>query len=696
MRGSMLRIDDEFEWCGSKFHVHDFEHPNVLIFKEDGDRKIVKVQYLSIITDPTFRIVNREMSLAKAREEKDESNRRALIDTLSEAQQQTAKLKMSIIDPILTFNEVREGNLYAAQLFKEKYMEFLLESESLDSIKKVELIKRVAEKYDYTSRQIYRMLDKYKTAEAIRDNHGIEGLVSKAHLKIHNRKDEIAIPIAHPKNPEIILDTIYIRLPEGYAPVIKRELDKFIIRKRRKFNILKDELEISCTANNLPPLDYDTVYKLANRIDKYVFERINKGDVVEPKLVQEKASNQFAKAPLHVIEIDHVQLPITLIDPETGVELGEPILSLGLCAFSRNVWGMELSYDHPSGDKVMRLLFNGICFKDAKAKYGTLNDWDMHGIPTVILMDNGSDFTSTYVKYMIEDVLKAEPRYRPIATPRYGGIIERNFGTINTDFLQKLLGTRVKSEHDRDAKKEARLTAVLSLDNLRELLVGYITDIYHQQEHSGLPLDCNTPAARLYTALDVMGSLPFIPKEDEPYYKLQLLPTDMRSYRRDGIRVENVKYGSPETTRFISNKQKKNCKIKYDLDDISHIYLLDPKEAKYIEVPSISPPADEIKGMNRKQYEMLRKCLIEAGELTKQQIPGYSLISKGKLLIREKFNKMVSTNISARKRALKQGFELQVKDKNQSAKQSNQKPMSKVQQFAARLNEEKAKKKQQN
>lgn len=56
--------------------------------------------------------------------------------------------------PYLDVNEVLEGNLYAAQLFKERHMEFLKESESLDSLKKVKLIERVAEKYDYTPRLI--------------------------------------------------------------------------------------------------------------------------------------------------------------------------------------------------------------------------------------------------------------------------------------------------------------------------------------------------------------------------------------------------------------------------------------------------------------------------------------------------------------------------------------------------------------
>lgn len=88
--------------------------------------------------------------------------------------------------------------------------------------------------------------------------------------------------------------------------------------------------------------------------------------------------------------------------------------------------------------------------------------------------------------------------------------------------MNQLLGTREKNDTDKDTKEEARLESILTLDNLRELLVHYITDVYHHKPHEGLPIECDTPVARLYTAMDTMGSLPFISEEDEPYYKLQL------------------------------------------------------------------------------------------------------------------------------------------------------------------------------
>ncbi|WP_307440033.1 Mu transposase C-terminal domain-containing protein [Paenibacillus sp. V4I3] len=617
--------------------MHNIEPPNILIFKEDGERKISKVNYYSLINDDTFEIISESHKKVEKNIAKIESNQRSLLDTLPEDRQKLATKKLNWIKPILTFESAKSGDMYAVIAFNEHYKKYLKEGETVQTLSKKELLKRISEDKDCgkSTRQLERYLAAYLESESQRDNHGVEGLVSKAHLNSHVRSDDLPLELCHPKKKELILDTIFVRLHKDYIPILKTAIEDYYLGKRRKnVSKLHTIIQLKCINEKIEPLEYDTVYKIVNRINPYVLEKLAYGDGgTDPKIMNTNANQSFAKVPLQVIEIDHVRLPITVIDENTGYSVGEPWLTLAIDVYTRKVWGMDLSLHDPSGFKVMNCIFNGICMKRTKEKYGTINDWDFHGIPTVFHMDNGSDFTSTYVKSMIEDVLHSEVRYRPIATPRYGGIIERYFRTINQEFLEDLLGFRYKTNPDKNDRKEAAKDAILTLNNLRELLVHYITDIYHHDVHKGLPLECNTPCARYYQAIEIMGNPPFIKEEDEPYYKIQLLPSDMKSYKNDGIREENVKYASPETTRFISNKRKKNCKIKFDIEDISRIYLLDPESKSYIEVPSIYPPADEIAGMSRKLYQIIRKLLIEKGEITKQQIPGSANIIKGKELL---------------------------------------------------------------
>jgi putative transposase len=694
LRLCSLRIDDTFMWCGTKFIVHNIEPPNILIFKEDGERKISKVDYYTLINDDTFEIISENHKRIDKKISKTESNQRSLLDTLPKNRKEMALKKLNWIKPILTFESAKSGDMYAAIAFSENYKKYLEEGETVQSINKKTLLKRIAKDKDCgkSARQLERYLADYRESESQRDNHGVEGLVSKAHLNTHVRSDDIPLELCHPKKKELVLDTIYVRVDKDYIPILKTAIENYYLGKRRK-NVAKlhVNIEIMCINKKLESLQYDTVYKIVNRINPYVLDKLIHGDgISDPNIVNTNANQSFAKVPLQVIEIDHVRLPITVIDENTGYEVGEPWLTLAIDVYTRKVWGMDLSLHEPSGFKVMNCLFNGICMKRTKEKFGTINEWDFHGIPMAIYMDNGSEFTSTYVKSMIEDVLQTEVRYRPIASPRYGGIIERFFRTINQEFLEDLLGFRYKTNHDKNDRKEAAKNAILTLNNLRELLVHYITDIYHHDVHQGLPLECNTPSARYYEALEIMGNPPFIKVEDEPYYKIQLLPSAMKSYKNDGIREENVKYASPETTRFISNKRKNNCKIKFDIEDISKIYLLDPESKSYIEVPSINPPADEVAGMSRKLYQSIRKILIEKGELTKQQLPGSVNIIKGKELLAAKYDAMVKTNMPIRRLALKSGFNLTV---NLPATHTNapQAPLSRKQLLLARLNNEKKK-----
>jgi putative transposase len=74
-------------------------------------------------------------------------------------------------------------------------------------------------------------------------------------------------------------------------------------------------------------------------------------------------------------------------------------------------------------------------------------------------------------------------------------------------------------------------------------------------------LDLDTPAVRYYHAIDTMGYPKFIREEDEVLYLIKLLPSKLKSYKKDGIREGNVRYASSETSRFVNSRKKNNCKI---------------------------------------------------------------------------------------------------------------------------------------
>ncbi|UTI40913.1 hypothetical protein [Niallia sp. RD1] len=297
------------------------------------------------------------------------------------------------------------------------------------------------------------------------------------------RPDEKAIELCHPKKADLVLAVIYTRLDKAYVPIIKEAIEKHYLNKRKiTVQNLTKIIEMLCYDNNLETLDYITVLSIKNRINPRIKQLMRNGiDALKDYLETSRGfSNQFAKAPLRVVEIDHTKLDIDIIDMKSGVNLGRPWITLGIDIFTRMIWCLHISIDEPSANKVMKAIQLGIFFKRIKSKYNTINEWEISGIPRIFYFDNGTEFDNIHVKRMINETLESQVMYRPIATPRYGGVIERIFGTINKQFIHSLSGNR-KSNPQELGDYDAETEAIFSLEDITELLITYIVDVYHHK-----------------------------------------------------------------------------------------------------------------------------------------------------------------------------------------------------------------------
>lgn len=106
----------------------------------------------------------------------------------------------------------------------------------------------------------------------------------------------------------------------------------------------------------------------------------------------EKLCELVAKYPLQVVEIEHVLLDIDVIDSRTGTALGRPWLTLGIDVFSRRICCMHLSFEPPSGNTLLCAVENGVFPKDSKGRFRTTNEWEVHGVPDILSVDNGLPF----------------------------------------------------------------------------------------------------------------------------------------------------------------------------------------------------------------------------------------------------------------------------------------------------------------
>lgn len=176
----------------------------------------------------------------------------------------------------------------------------------------------------------------------------------------------------------------------------------------------------------------------------------------------------------HVWQCDHTRADILLVDQD-GQLLGRPWLTTVIDTYSRCIIGINLGYDAPSSHVVALALRHAILPKQYSSEYKLHCEWGTYGKPAHFYTDGGKDFRSNHLQQIgVQLGFVCHLRDRPSE----GGIVERPFGTFNTDLFSTLPGYTGSNVQERpeEAEKEASLT----LRELEQLLVRYIVDKYNQ------------------------------------------------------------------------------------------------------------------------------------------------------------------------------------------------------------------------
>ena len=108
-------------------------------------------------------------------------------------------------------------------------------------------------------------------------------------------------------------------------------------------------------------------------------------------------------------------------------------------------------------------------------------------LPRVIVVDRGAEFESTWFELFCAEHLISK-RSRPAGRPRFGSLIERFFGTANTQFFHNLMGHTRALRNPRGMSKEVdpRGTAVWTLPMLVGALETYCFQVYAKEPHPAL------------------------------------------------------------------------------------------------------------------------------------------------------------------------------------------------------------------
>ena len=381
------------------------------------------------------------------------------------------------------------------------------------------------------------------------------------------------------------------KLDEKIRQIIDEIINKYYLTSQKSTvaNIIV-KVNQECLKHGLPLPHGNTIRGIVNKLPDEI--RAIKWLGKNKALKFQPVEGHFPGAdyPLSLIQIDHTKLDIILVDDLYRQPIARPNLTLALDVYSRMVAGYYLSFDPPGFLSVGMCITNAILPKESELIKRDINaQWPIYGMMDIIHADNGKDFRSEYLKRSCGQY-RVDLQWRPVRTPKYGGHVERFFGTLNAE-VHNLPGTtfsdpKKRENYDSDAKSS------MTISEFEKWLLIYITEIYHQRLHSEIN---DTPVNRfiegIYGTKDMPGH--GIPSKtyDESRLKLDFMPFIERTIQVYGVQTHGITYYHDSLRRWINATDPTNRKLKrqflfrFDPRDISAIYFYDPELCSYFRIP---------------------------------------------------------------------------------------------------------------
>lgn len=252
-----------------------------------------------------------------------------------------------------------------------------------------------------------------------------------------------------------------------------------------------------------------------------------------------------AKEPNQMWQADHTELDILVRAPNGHP--ARPWLTAIEDDYSRAICGYYTFLGAPSAMNTALALRQAIWRKPDPS-------WQMCGLPDMLYVDHGSDFTSSHLGQTMID-LHIRLIHSTIARPQGRGKCERFFGTINTEVLATLPGHLAPGARRPDP--------VLSVTDLDQRIGEFVT-VYNDRVHS----EIGTSPRRAWLG---QGWLPRMPESLEALDGFLLQVAKPRVVQRDGIHFQGLRYLAPTLAAYVGT----HVTIRYDPRDLSEIRVFD-------------------------------------------------------------------------------------------------------------------------
>jgi putative transposase len=378
-----------------------------------------------------------------------------------------------------------------------------------------------------------------------------------------------------------------IPLPRGIAPGTKRLDDtreqlvnkvieeRYLTRSRPNAEEICRIVHRRCVEGGLKPVSRNAVRSRINRLDLKLVAQARHGG--------KSAQNRYAQRPGHFpvdrilqsVQIDHALADVIVVDERDRLSIGRPWLTLAVDVYSRCVLGFYVSLDSPAVTSIGLCLTQACLPKKPWLQARDLDlEWPMCGLPSVLRADNGKDFRSDALRRGCREH-GIELDFRPIATPHFGGHIERLIGSV-MGRIHLLPGTTFSNPRERkDYPSEEK--AAMTLAEFEHWLAVEVSERYHRDQHRGLGA---TPLSvwEHGVSAGVEQTLPADPRR----FRLSFLPIEYRTLQRGGVQLNKIHYWSDVLPTLV--KRDEPLVLHYDPRDLSRIYVKAPDHS-YVDVP---------------------------------------------------------------------------------------------------------------
>jgi putative transposase len=289
--------------------------------------------------------------------------------------------------------------------------------------------------------------------------------------------------------------------------------------------------------------------------------------------------------PLDLVQVDHTPMDLIVVDPIDREPIGRPWLTVAIDTYSRCIAGLHVTLEAPSATSV------GLCLTHMvmdKVPWLILREveasWPVQGKPRRVGVDNGSEFHSqAFERGCGQHGIAID--WRPPGRPHFGGVIERVIGTL-MGLVHGLPGTTFSNVGQRGSYDSDK-AACLTLEEVEHWLAIAVAKYYHLHPHEGL--DGQTPLRRWQEGVAILlaegGSIP-VPRDPRAYL-VDFLPVLRRSLQRDGITIDHLTYFSSALRAWITARNRPGpVLVRRDPRDLSRVFVLDPEDDSYLEVPT--------------------------------------------------------------------------------------------------------------